>query len=257
VNAWRDFQGFSIGLGRWLLGGAPPAGVQATIERRGGQGIVRIELDPGRVHGEGDVRGATATILPPGTRSGEAPQRLPLSWVGEDVLEARFPLRRSGVYLGAVRLATGDVLPLPPLSLPYSPEFEPRSDPAEGRTTLAEMARLTGGIERTTWDDVFGGTGSRDRQMRDLVIPLTAFLLAMHLLEIGGRRLLLFAAASEWMRTTRLPTPRIPWVRRPTTVPDERRADSDQSLPPAPVPPKPVTSPLARAKAKARSRLER
>ena len=94
--------------------------------------------------------------------------------------------------------------------------------------------------------------------MRDLVIPLMAFLLAMHVLEIGGRRLLLFAAASEWMRTLRLPTPRIPWVRRPApVVPDERRAERDQSLPPAPVPPKPVTSPLARAKAKARSRLER
>ncbi|MEO5823776.1 MAG: VWA domain-containing protein, partial [Vicinamibacteraceae bacterium] len=130
VNAWKDFQGFSVGLGRWLLGGAPPSGVQATIERRGGQGIVRVELDPGRARGGvGDVRAATATVLPPTAGAGEAPQRLPLSWVGEDVLEASFPLQRSGIYLGAVRLATGDVLPLPPLSLPYSPEFEPRSDP--------------------------------------------------------------------------------------------------------------------------------
>ena len=48
LNAWRDFQGFSVGLGRWLLGGEPPSGVQASIERRGGQGIVRVELDPGR-----------------------------------------------------------------------------------------------------------------------------------------------------------------------------------------------------------------
>ena len=259
VNAWRDFQGFSVGLGRWLLGGAPPSGVQGTIERRGGQGIVRIELDPGRVQGEaGDVRAATATILPPGTRNGEAPQRLPLSWVGEDVLEARFPLQKSGIYLGAVRLASGDVLRLPPLSLPYSPEFEPRPDPAEGRNTLAEMARLTGGAERTTWDDVFKGVGSRDRQMRDLVGLLMAFLLAMHVLEIGGRRLLLFAAASERMRTMRLPRPRIPWVRRPAPlVPGERRAEGDQAEPAPPVAAKPITSPLARAKAKARSRLER
>ena len=48
LNAWRDFQGFGVGLGRWLLGGEPPSGVQASIERRGGQGIVRVELDPGR-----------------------------------------------------------------------------------------------------------------------------------------------------------------------------------------------------------------
>ena len=43
----RDFQGFAIGLGRWLLGGEPPSGVQATLERQGGEGIVRVDLDPG------------------------------------------------------------------------------------------------------------------------------------------------------------------------------------------------------------------
>jgi len=265
LNAWNDFQGFSVGLGRWLLGGAPPSGVLATIDRRGGQGIVRIELDPGRARGgAGEVRAATATVVPPGARSGEASQRMPLAWVGEDVLEARFPLQSSGIYLGAVRLGTGDVLPLAPLSLPYSPEFEPRSDPAEGRNTLAAMARLTGGTERTTWDDVFRGVGFRNRQMRDLVIPLTAILLAVHVLEIAGRRLLLFAAAREWMRTIEIPRPRIGWIRRPAAIPEPGEAASDRSVPPPappPIPPaatpKPATSPLARAKAKARSRLER
>ena len=43
LNAWRDFSSFSVGLGRWLLGGDPPSGVQATIDRRGGEGVVRIE----------------------------------------------------------------------------------------------------------------------------------------------------------------------------------------------------------------------
>lgn len=263
INAWSDFQGFSVGLGRWLMGGAPPSGVQTTIERRGGQGIVRLELDPGRARGgAGDIRAATATVLPPGARAGEPPQRLPLSWVGEDVLEARFPLQRAGLYLGAVRLASGDVLPLSPLSLPYSPEYEPRSDPGEGRATLTEMARVTGGGERTTWDDVFSGGGLRDRQMRDLVGLLTAFLLLVHVLEIGGRRLLLFAAATERLRRVRMP--RLAWPRRrpaPAAVPAPRAAPDDRSAPPvissAPAASPPATSPLERAKAKARSRLER
>jgi Mg-chelatase subunit ChlD len=279
VNAWKDFHGFSVGLGRWLLGGSPPSGVQATIDRRGGEAIVRVELDPGRARtAAGDVRAATATIVPPGARIGEAPQRLPLSWVGEDVLEARFPLQRSGIYLGAVQLGTGDVLALPPLSLPYSPEFEPRPDPGEGRATLAELARLTGGTERTTWDGVFAGAGVRDRQMRDLVAILTAILLAVHVLEIGGRRLLLFAAAREWMRGLTLPWPRFAWARRLRPVAaanagaEPRAAESapPSSPPPAapspaapspaapaPAAPEPAVSPLARAKAKARSRLDR
>jgi hypothetical protein len=51
MNAWPGFQGFAIGLGRWLLGGEPPAGAQATLERQGGEAIVRVDLDPGRSRG--------------------------------------------------------------------------------------------------------------------------------------------------------------------------------------------------------------
>ena len=83
------------------------------------------------------------------------------------------------MYLGAVQLGTGAVLPLAPLSLPYSPEFEPRPDPEEGRKTLREIARVTGGIERTTWDDVFdasrsaqpSGARSRDSAHADAAGP--------------------------------------------------------------------------------------
>ncbi len=164
LAAWRDFQGFAVGLGRWLLGGDPPSGVQATIERQGGQGVVRVDLDPDRTrNGPDDVRTATATIVPPDERASAAAQRLTLAWVGEDTLEARFPVQRAGLYLGAVQLGTGRVLPLSPLSLPYSPEFEPRVDPREGQQALTGLARVTGGVERTTWDDVFDASRLRER----------------------------------------------------------------------------------------------
>ena len=71
LNAWRDFPGFTIGLGRWLLGGDPPSGVRASIERAGSQGIVRVDLDPARKRGGADeIRAATATIVPPDASSG-------------------------------------------------------------------------------------------------------------------------------------------------------------------------------------------
>jgi Mg-chelatase subunit ChlD len=258
LNAWRDFQGFAVGLGRWLLGGEPPSGVLASVERRGGQGIVRVELDPGRTRGGADdVRAATATIVPPDDRAGGAPERLTLAWVGEDTLEARFPVQKAGMYLGAVQVGTGAVLPLAPLSLPYSPEFEPRPDPEEGRKTLLEIARVTGGVERTAWDDVFSASPFRNRQVRDLVIPLTLMLLVLHVAEIAGRRLLLFAAAREWLRTVKFPRLRLARPRagsRPAVVsPDRERAPSGEA--PRAAPPKPATSPLARAKAKARDRM--
>ena len=187
LNGWRDFPQLAVGLGRCLLGGEPPTGVQASIDREGGQGLVRVDLDPSRERsGSGNIRGATATIVPPDTRTGARPERLTLSWVSDDTLEARFPLQKPGLYLGAVQLGSGAVLPLAPLSLPYSPEFEPRIDPLEGRRTLAEIARLTGGAERTTWDDVFSASRLRNRQVSDLVWPLTLALLLLHVLEIGG-----------------------------------------------------------------------
>jgi len=274
LNAWKDFQGFSVGLGRWLLGGDPPSGVQASIERRGGQGVVRVELDPDRARGgAGEVRAATATIVPPDDRQGGEPRRLTLSWVGEDTLEARFPLQKAGTYLGAVQVGAGAdaaVLPLAPLSLPYSPEFEPRSNPQEGRLTLSDIARLTGGIERTAWDDVFTSTRVRNRQFRDLVIPLALMLLLAHVIEIGGRRLFLFAAASAWLRHVKIPRLRRAG-RQPIGVsvtapaPEPGRSSTatpgilpTPETPPTPAaPPKPAVSPLARAKAKSRERMRR
>jgi Mg-chelatase subunit ChlD len=258
LNAWNDFQGFAVGLGRWLLGGEPPSGVQATIERRGGQGIVRVDLDPDRAAaGSSNVRTATATVVPPDDRAASASARLPMAWVGEDTLEARFPLQKAGIYLGAVQLPGGAVLPLAPLSLPYSPEFEPRIDPGEGRAALTDIARVTGGIERTTWNDAFSASHPRIRQVRDLILPLTLMLLLLHVTEIAGRRLALFPAVQAWLRRVKLPRfrrrPRVP-VAAPEAAPSEvAPATTPEPTPIAPA--KPATSPLARAKARARNRL--
>jgi Mg-chelatase subunit ChlD len=267
LAAWRGFGAFSIGVGRWLLGGAPPVGVQASLDRRGGEGVIRLELDPDRARAAADdTRTATATVVPPGDGAGAAPQRLDLTWVGDDSLEARFPVSRAGTYFGAVRLPSGDILPLAPLSLPYSPEFEPRADPAEGQKTLAELARVTGGVERTDWNDVFSARRLRDRQVSDLILPLALILILLHVGEIAGRRLLLFAAASGWLRTARLPAwrPRLRKAAAPEAVTHAAsRQPSPASAPtPTPTPAQPTApmppreSALARAKAKARGRLE-
>jgi hypothetical protein len=161
------------------------------------------------------------------------------------------------MYLGAVQLGTGAVLPVAPLRLPYSPEFEPRPDPDEGRNTLREIARLTGGVERTTWDDAFTSIYLRNRQLRDLVMPLTLMLLLLHVAEIGGRRLLLFAAARGWLRTVRFPRLRPAAPRPVDAAPDRPSAPSGEAPRVAPpiAPPKPASSALARAKARARNRM--
>jgi hypothetical protein len=102
----------------------------------------------------------------------------------------------------------------------------------------------------------------RNRQIRDLVIPLTLALLLLHVVEIAGRRLLLFAAASEWLRSVRLP--RLHWPRWSRKQRDRAGVGATEApvvenetvAPPPTGPPKPAISPLARAKAKARGRVK-
>ena len=75
LNAWSDFQGFAVGLGRWLLGGEPPSGVQATHRAPGrpGHRPRRARSRPHarrrrrRARGDGDDRAAG--------RSGRRPHR--------------------------------------------------------------------------------------------------------------------------------------------------------------------------------------
>jgi hypothetical protein len=103
---------------------------------------------------------------------------------------------------------------------------------------------------------VFNASRLRDRQVRDLIIPLVLMVLLLHVTEIAGRRLLLFAAAQARLRNVRLPK-----MRRPARVP----APAVEPAGPAPAvpvasetkpvaPPRPAVSPLARAKARARDR---
>ena len=264
LNAWGGFQGFAVGIGRWLLGGDPPTFAQATVDRQGAQGVIRVDLDPARARGANDIRTATATVV--SSTAGNASTRLDLVWVGEDTLEARFPMHKPGVYVGAVRLGKSDVLPIAPITLPYSPEFEPRVDPAEGRQLLSQVARATAGLERTTWSDLFFSSRLRSRQIRELIVPLALTLLLLHVLEIAGRRLLLFAAAQSWIRTLSWPAWRWP-TRRPMRAPQPARArTSPAANAPAPMPvvpaspaakAKPKTSALERAKGKARDRMRR
>jgi hypothetical protein len=62
---------------------------------------------------------------------------LPLERVGEHRYEVRTPLAREGVVLASVALGDDKMLSLPPLALPYSPEFEPSSDPHRGERCCA------------------------------------------------------------------------------------------------------------------------
>lgn len=126
-----------------------------------------------------------------------------------------------------------------------------------GRYRYHEIARVTAGIERLAWDDVFNANRLRDRQVRDFVLPLALALLLLHVLEIAGRRLSLFAAGNAWIDNLRLPVWRRPAGTAPAPptshAPDAPRQPSAPSHQPV-APGQPAESALSRAKARALDR---
>ncbi len=191
-----------------------------------------------------------------------APIEPTLTWVGPDTLEARFRMDRTGTYRTIVKTDDGEFARGPAVSLPYSPEFEPREGLPSGKEVMEEIAALSGGVERTNVLDVFldPPRSSRKTSLLPWVFIASVVLL---LLEIAGRRLSLWERLAEvtsigaaveparWLPQWKLPT----WGSKQQTRP-ARTAAADAPTTVAaseistPVPKKP-TQPAVTAKSAA------
>ena len=83
-----------------------------------------------------------------------------LERTGEHRFEARFPLAKEGVALGTLKLADGKFLTLPPVALPYSPEFEPSPDPQRGERLLRKLADESNGVAGVSAAELWRGERS-------------------------------------------------------------------------------------------------
>src|SRR5262249_6337281 len=118
----------------------------------------------------------------------EAPRtdRSVLRWTGADTLSMELPLDGGETALATVDIPGHGVVALPPVCLPYSPEFKPaQSD--RGLVTLERLGRATNGQERVDLPDIWKGL---PRQVR--LIPIGHWLLlaavVLWLAEVLERR---------------------------------------------------------------------
>ena len=178
LNAWNGFPGVRRRAGplaaRRRL--RRPAS-QASLERQGGQGIVRVELDPGRARGGADdVRAATAAIVSPG-RSGTGDAFASGSrWRGWARTRSKraFRFRRRACISAPCSSATGRCCRSRRSACRTRRSSSRARIRKRARGRSIEIARVSGGIERTTWDDVFSaqpaaqppGPRSRARRSR-------------------------------------------------------------------------------------------
>jgi len=115
-----------------------------------------------------------------------AKETVPLQWKSADLLEAAIAIGGRETLLNTVEIAGQPPVTLPPVCLPYSPEFAP-AQPNRGATALARIAATTGGQERIEIPKIWSGLPLKSRY-----VELAPWLLVagtiLFLLEILERR---------------------------------------------------------------------
>ncbi len=194
---WEGFGAFFVTALRWLIGNEEPEEFFPSVRREGSTAVISVEVDP-------------SSPVPPDTSElsaileeadGER-RELVLERTAENLFEARTILEEEGVALGTVALGGERFVSLPPLALPYSPEYERSPDPERGRRLLAQVARESGGAVGVTAGAFFRGA-RESRAWRLISRELLLLGLVVLLIEIAGRRLNLWSSLripTHWSR---------------------------------------------------------
>lgn len=184
--SWKGFSSFASTTARWLVGQEEPREFFTSVRRDGKDAIVSVEIDADAKQNAlpADTAQLSARITEPNGKIRE----LTLDRVNQTRFEARYPLTREGVSLGTVKLNDKQFVSLPPVALPYSPEFERAGEADRGTKLLKQIAAESGGRFEPDMPAVFDGERG-GRAWRVLTRELLWAALGLLVLEIAGRRL--------------------------------------------------------------------
>jgi Mg-chelatase subunit ChlD len=227
---------FFTSLARWAAGqdGPLPDSMVVTQEVRNGIQRVQLHLDPAR-KAEPFAGLPRVTTLHAAAGAGPRAQGGQLQWAGADTLTVEIPLEGSETALTTVEVPGQKPLALPPVCLPYSPEFEPAGDADTGLLALDHLARATGGKERVGLTGIWGELPRHPRRL-----PVGSWLILIAgvalLLEVLERRTGLVSQRSRLVwETARSQTVGRKWfARRPRPVVAPAPAKSPTAAPISP-----------------------
>ncbi|WP_176013568.1 VWA domain-containing protein [Victivallis sp. Marseille-Q1083] len=192
--------------------GGLPDNMLLTQRTEGGVQHIRLLLDPER-HSD-SFRKLPEVVVMRG--DGERPvssSRLTMQWLDPDTLAVDVPLSGRETTLATVLIENVPPQTLPPVILPYSPEYRPL-DKADFKASLESLCRLTGGIERLDLDRIWDDLPSRGR-VRSWRSWLLAAAILVLLLEVLERRLGVFGMLHHWWKRSKAAvTPKTPAPRR-------------------------------------------
>jgi uncharacterized membrane protein len=158
IARWEQVGDYFTSLARWAAGqsGPLPGNLLVTQEVKNGVNVVELHLDPERKGEPFSGLPQVATLRGP---PGRPPQvgKTSLRWTGADTLAVELPLQGSETLLATVEVPGQRPVSLPPVCLPYSPEFRP-IEGERGLLALEHLGRATGGKERVdlagVWKDL-------------------------------------------------------------------------------------------------------
>ena len=158
IANWEGVGNLFTSLTRWTAGdsGNLPEDMLLTQKVRNGISVVQLHLDPER---EAEVFRELPTVTVLRGIVGETPtvSKTKLSWTSADTLAVDIPIHGSETVLATVEVPGGGNVSLPPICLPYSPEFKP-APAGTGLTTMERLAKATDGKARINlggiWDDL-------------------------------------------------------------------------------------------------------
>jgi hypothetical protein len=152
-----------------------------------------------------------------------------MRWTGADTLAVEIPLEGGETTLTSVDIAGNGVVSLPPVCLPYSPEFKP-TQKDRGLVTMERLGRATAGRERVDLTNIWKDL---PRQVRLISISKWLLLAAvvLWLIEVLERRTSLLSLLQRGKRKDISQTDKPEKGRLITETP--KRARSKQAKPAA------------------------
>ncbi|HEU6447772.1 MAG TPA: VWA domain-containing protein [Verrucomicrobiae bacterium] len=155
---WNQAGEFYATLARWVAGKHQPLpeDMLLTQEIRDGVCFVQLHLDPER-KADPFAHLPRVKILHGVPGTAPATETMSLEWKNADLLEAEIPIAGRETVLNTVEISGQQPVTLPPVCLPYSPEFVPEQA-GRGAAALDQIATTTGGKERVElakiWDEL-------------------------------------------------------------------------------------------------------
>lgn len=185
IAQWEEIGSFFTSLARWVAGDTSDPDMLITQEIRSGAFQIKLHLDPERKDQPliGLPRVTTLHGIP-----GKAPkiEKSTMQFQDADTLTLEIPITGDETALSTVEIPGSAPITLPPVCLPYSPEYRP-TDSGKGAAALIQLAKATHGSERTNLTDIWN-----DLPRQPQIISIGRWLLlaavVLLLLEVLERR---------------------------------------------------------------------